>query len=948
MTTTTDEMLFARPASVHFGGFQLERSVTQRVRVHNNGAKAVRLRYTFPAGKKGFKASFASTDRPPFVSPGLSEEILVSFTPPPAGFQYYYDCIQVRCEEVAYGSSADVARSGATLIPLHAYPMVNEVAFPTRMDFGVVPRGTCARKYVDITCSVPVEFEYELRVTKPHPAFTVFPLTGNIPPRGEARIELEFRPLMYATASAELELHVSQLGFIPRVCTLVGSSSSTAVESSSAIEAVWQKTSLTAPNTAQEKPRGGSEAQRKPSNVSALNNGVQSTSRKYAEKPEFDDTDGEVELEKVGGIEIPPDLNSVTSVSFVLNQEPGKLKPKDLKKAIAANRALQQQQREEQAKLSAASVLGGEDESVSTLSFQTLMREENSFLERSGVSKQVKDMFFQQELREIAEAEKALEFQSQKVHLGQRLLSREQIAQIVRLRELNSQALSRQQRERLRTTFVNMTYEPPIISDNQHNQSGGDEFLLPGECKTAVLPAHFVPAYTPDFKPYKNDMWARRQRLLRRLVRAVSTCIIRLRAQKRLNCIRAWLGGAKTRARVREKVALDWEASTQAGGDGSVSIETKLQNPEQERHDSESNTDNCQYYLLSFPVLEESTTQKRRDKIALPTDWELKFNSFTFMELKPRDEALLMGHEPLPLPTLPTYVPLEQGRKLRQGAVGECGVVTSLLQTSETNPQSTERSNNEQLQAVILPSLLETLPPDAFLRPQASVRPLMKMQDSRDTEPCFVLRPRRVFRSPPSSFFAWQSSQIGLVSVVGSHDSASLYLSDVFIGSADRKPVEPIFPLSVESSTTEASQSIFGDIWSVITTATPSLADRAEEVSSLSDSESDNDYENDTSSKQISWKQAQDLFEDEEGGGLEANLDIYEAGELVGCEKGVYSFERYRHLIRQERVYNSHRQERLEQLPKVRAELTGNYATCRPNFKMCWCITAAPCHFSAD
>ncbi|KAG6969170.1 hypothetical protein JG688_00005431 [Phytophthora aleatoria] len=529
MTSTTDEMLYAKPASVHFGGFELERSVQQRVRVHNNSAKAVRLRYTFPTGKKGFRATFANVDRPSFVSAGLCEEILVSFTPP-AGFQYYYDCIQVQCEEVAYGSSTDVARSGATLIPLHAYPMVNEVAFPTRMDFGVVARGTCARKFVDITCSVPVEFEYEIHVTKPHPAFTVFPLTGTIPPRG--------------------------------------SSSSTAVDMGIAtVEVTEQKLSSPTSPTSKEKPGRPSEAQTKSTKANTPRSETKTRSKKHAkEEPQFDEVDDEEDLEKVRGVEIPRNLSSVTSVTFVLNQKPGKLKPKDLKKAIAKNRALQQQQREEQAKLSTGSDQGDEDEDAATLSFQTLVREEEGHLERVRVSKQVKDMFFLQELREVAEAEKTLEFQSHKMHLGQRLLSRKQLAYLTKLRELNSQALTRQQREQLRTMFINALYEPSVVSDHQHQKKDDNQPLLLGELKTAVLPAHFISAYTPDFKPYKNDLWARRQRLLRRLVRAVSTCILRLRAQKRLNRIHAWLNGSKTRSQVREKVALDWHSSTQAGG----------------------------------------------------------------------------------------------------------------------------------------------------------------------------------------------------------------------------------------------------------------------------------------------------------------------------------------------------------------------------------------------
>ncbi|KAG3099181.1 hypothetical protein PI125_g15087 [Phytophthora idaei] len=914
MTSTTDEMLYAKPASVHFGGFELERSVQQRVRVHNNSAKAVRLRYTFPTGKKGFRATFSNADRPSFVSAGLCEEILVSFTPP-AGFQYYYDCIQVQCEEVAYGSSTDVARSGATLIPLHAYPMVNEVAFPTRMDFGVVARGTCARKFVDITCSVPVEFEYEIHVTKPHPAFTVFPLTGTIPPRGEARIELEFRPLQYATASSEFELHVSQLGFVPRVCTLVGSSSSTAVGMGIATVAVTeQKLSSPTSPTSKEKPGRRSEAQTKSTKANTPRSETKTRSKKHAtEEPQFDEVDDEEDLEKVRGVEIPRNLSSVTGVTFVLNQKPGKLKPKDLKKAIAKNHALQQQQREEQAKLSTGSAQGDEDEDAATLSFQTLVREEEGYLEKVRVSKQVKDMFFLQELREVAEAEKTLEFQSHKVHLGQRLLSRKQLAYLTKLRELNSQALTRQQREQLRTMFINALYEPPVVSDHQHQKNDDNQPLLLGELKTAVLPAHFIPAYTPDFKPYKNDLWARRQRLLRRLVRAVSTCILRLRAQKRLNRIHAWLDGSKTRSQVREKVALDWHSSTQAGGIDTAEVvkhNVSMQKPKQENFGS----DQCRYFLSSFPTVEESTAQKHRESIDVPADWELKFNSFTFMELKPRDESLLMGHEPLPLPALPTYVPLEHARVLRQGAEDECGVVASLLlRSSKIDLLS---ANNPSIEQALAVNVLKMLPSDAFLRPQASVRPLMELQGPRETKSSNALRPRRVFRTLPTHFLAWQSSQIGLKSVMESHDGAKLNLSDVFIGATDRKQVEPIFPSATEFPIAVNDESIFGDVWNVANTTVPLLTKRAEDIPSLSDSESDED--GGIEEVHISWMRALELFEDPP---TARNDDIsgggYEDGELLGREKGVYSFERYRHSIRQERAHNSHRQEFLERLPKL-------------------------------
>lgn len=51
------------------------------------------------------------------------------------------------------------------------------------------------------------------------------------------------------------------------------------------------------------------------------------------------------------GLRIPPSLDNTTSVSFVLTQEPGKLKPKDLKIAIEKNRAQRELRAAEQKKI---------------------------------------------------------------------------------------------------------------------------------------------------------------------------------------------------------------------------------------------------------------------------------------------------------------------------------------------------------------------------------------------------------------------------------------------------------------------------------------------------------------------------------------------------------------------------------------------------------------------
>ena len=72
----------------------------------------------------------------------------------------------------------------------------------------------------------------------------------------------------------------------------------------------------------------------------------------------------------VDGIRIPRDLSNMSSVNFVLTQEVGKLKPKDLKVAIAKQRAMREKRRLEQEamkKLSAGTMVANADSIIKRL-----------------------------------------------------------------------------------------------------------------------------------------------------------------------------------------------------------------------------------------------------------------------------------------------------------------------------------------------------------------------------------------------------------------------------------------------------------------------------------------------------------------------------------------------------------------------------------------------------
>ena len=151
-----NDVFEARPAVVHFSGFQLHVPQKQKLRLLNIGQLPRRANILQPT-TKFFKFHY---EKKGHLAMGMAEKITIEFTPTEwrsatyaararvpahahaasfvvciqAGFgavlylhpcRYYYDCIRVHCD------------GGNLLIPIHAYPIINEVIFPRELDFGV-------------------------------------------------------------------------------------------------------------------------------------------------------------------------------------------------------------------------------------------------------------------------------------------------------------------------------------------------------------------------------------------------------------------------------------------------------------------------------------------------------------------------------------------------------------------------------------------------------------------------------------------------------------------------------------------------------------------------------------------------------------------------------------------------------------------------------------------
>jgi len=92
------------------------------------------------------------------------------------------------------------------LIPIHAYPMMNQTKFPRRISFGKCAVGETYTKRVSLTCNVPIDFEYKITMLEASAAFVVQPQHGVVPANGVVEVQVTFNPSRLVTEVVELEV----------------------------------------------------------------------------------------------------------------------------------------------------------------------------------------------------------------------------------------------------------------------------------------------------------------------------------------------------------------------------------------------------------------------------------------------------------------------------------------------------------------------------------------------------------------------------------------------------------------------------------------------------------------------------------------------------------------------------------------------------------------------
>uniref|UniRef100_A0A3Q3JBH0 Cep192-like domain-containing protein n=1 Tax=Monopterus albus TaxID=43700 RepID=A0A3Q3JBH0_MONAL len=218
----SNSLIQAEPSELHFSGFELGKDYIKILKLINISSEVMNI-HIIPTQTKHFQTTYTKKYR---LIPGLAYTLKVRFWPDE--WRYFYDCVRVHCKG-----------EENLLIPVHAYPVIDDLHIPPHIDLSAVPLGQSVSHAIPLRCSSPLDFEFQVYVIQPHEAFSVHPLTGVIPANGEVKIMVTFSPLQYETSQVTIQLVIAQFNTKPYLCTITGSSAPHLALSINSFQIVW-------------------------------------------------------------------------------------------------------------------------------------------------------------------------------------------------------------------------------------------------------------------------------------------------------------------------------------------------------------------------------------------------------------------------------------------------------------------------------------------------------------------------------------------------------------------------------------------------------------------------------------------------------------------------------------------------------------------------------------
>lgn len=296
-TIGENELLHVRPCIIHFDGFEAGRRYLRKLRIINASGECQRM-HIMPPSTDVFKIKYKKTES--FV-PGMYLEVLIEFAP--TENRYHCDCIRIHTKGTCN-----------LIVPIHAYLVMNiSSSFPSKLNFQPTHVGQTVVKKIVFKNDAAADFDFQIGFVQKQSVFSVEPTSGLIPAHKHVDIFVFYTPMEYCTTCAKIQVMVSQFNCQPFYCSLTGSSQpglASRIKLQQIKETFTGKTRVQSPLE---------RSRTKKQTYSAGLNGHQEEDTKEIMKD---------------GIRFPRNLNNPSAVAYVLTQQPGKMKAKDLKDAV--------------------------------------------------------------------------------------------------------------------------------------------------------------------------------------------------------------------------------------------------------------------------------------------------------------------------------------------------------------------------------------------------------------------------------------------------------------------------------------------------------------------------------------------------------------------------------------------------------------------------------------